>query len=119
MANRITEGTAAQARELLPSAIGGLFARGDIADVSRAAELLAGLLLLEDDPGGAATALGMSQVIRGVFDDGEPELRDLVAELIGRLGETSYHEAYRRGSEMPRQDALNRLAEESGQPITS
>ena len=61
----------------------------------------------------------MSQVIRGAFDDGDPELRELVAELIGRLGEAAYHEAYRRGGELPRQDALNRLAEESGRPVAT
>ncbi|MEV6861380.1 BTAD domain-containing putative transcriptional regulator [Streptosporangium subroseum] len=117
MENRLAEGAAAQARELLPRVVGGYFARGDAGGLTWAAELLARLLALEADPGGAATALGMSQVIRGAFDDGSPELRDLVAELIEQLGEASYHEAYRRGSELPRQDALNRLAEESGQPV--
>ncbi|MEV4090325.1 hypothetical protein AB0J43_59665, partial [Nonomuraea fuscirosea] len=76
-----------------------------------AAEHLARLLLLEGDPAGAATALGTSQAIRGVFDRGEPELRDLVAELTARLGEQDYRAAYRRGAEMPRPEALNRLAE--------
>lgn len=117
MANRLAEGAAAQARELLPRAVGGAFARGDIVDISQAAELLARLLLLEGDSGGAAIALGMSRVIRGVFDEGDPQLRELVAELIGRLGDAGYHEAYRRGAELPRQDALNRLTEESGQPV--
>jgi predicted ATPase len=117
--NRLVEGAAAQARGLLPGVVGGSFARGEIADISRAAELLAGLLLLEGDPGGAATALGMSQVIRGVSDRGDPQLRDLVADLVGRLGEAGYEEAYRRGTGLSRQDTLNRLAEESGRPVAS
>jgi tetratricopeptide (TPR) repeat protein len=119
MANRLAEGAAAQARELLPRALGGSFALGDIADVSQGAEQLARLRLLEGDAGGAATALGMSQVIRGVFDEGDPRLRDLVDGLTGRLGEAGYREAYRLGAELPRKDALNRLTEESGQPVAS
>lgn len=100
MANRLAEGAAASARELLPLAV-----HGDVADLAQAAELLARLLLLEDDPGGAATALGTSQVIRGVFDEGEPELRELIAELVRRLGEEGFREAYRRGAEAPRPEA--------------
>ncbi|HUR09597.1 MAG TPA: BTAD domain-containing putative transcriptional regulator [Nonomuraea sp.] len=119
MAVRLVEGAGGPARELLPRAVRGYFARGDSSGMSWPAELLARLLALENDPLGAATALGMSQVIRGMFDEGAPELRVLVTELIGRLGEDTYREAYRRGAELPRQDALNRLAEQAGQPVVS
>ncbi|MFC9245127.1 BTAD domain-containing putative transcriptional regulator [Streptomyces sp. NPDC057136] len=119
MANRLAEGAAGRARELLPRAVGGAFARGDTADIARAAELLARLLLLEGDPVGAATALGTSQLIRGTFDEGDPQLHALSAELTDRLGDADYREAYGRGARMPRQDALNRLTEESGQPVAS
>ncbi|MEV4077235.1 BTAD domain-containing putative transcriptional regulator [Nonomuraea fuscirosea] len=108
LADRLADGAAGRARDLLPAAILAAFAARDPAS---AAEHLARLLLLEDDPAGAATALGTSQAIRGVFDRGEPELRDLVAELTARLGEQDYRAAYRRGAEMPRPEALNRLAE--------
>lgn len=108
LADRLADGAAGRARDLLPAAILAAFAARDPAS---AAEHLARLLLLEGDPAGAATALGTSQAIRGVFDRGEPELRDLVAELTARLGEQDYRAAYRRGAEMPRQEALNRLAE--------
>ncbi|MGW8883450.1 BTAD domain-containing putative transcriptional regulator [Streptomyces sp. NPDC055749] len=117
MANRLAEGAAARARELLPRALRGAFARGEAADIAQAAELLAGLLLLEGDLGGAATALGTSQVVRGVSDEGDSQLRELVAELTERLGKAGYYEAYGRGAGLPRQDALNRLTEESGQPV--
>ncbi|MFI7701697.1 BTAD domain-containing putative transcriptional regulator [Nonomuraea sp. NPDC049480] len=119
MAVRLGEGAAVQARELLPRAVRGYFARGDSSGMAWPAALLARLLVLENDPQGAATALGMSQVIRGEFDEGCPELRALVTELIGRLGEDGYREAYRRGAELPRQDALNRLAEQAGQPVST
>ncbi|WP_346115076.1 hypothetical protein, partial [Nonomuraea maheshkhaliensis] len=78
-------------------------------DPASAAEQLARLLLLDGDPAGAAPRLGTSQAIRGVFDQGEPELRALVSDLTVRLGEREYRAAYRRGAELPRQEALGRL----------
>ncbi|MFB6948807.1 BTAD domain-containing putative transcriptional regulator [Streptomyces niveus] len=119
MAHRLAAGEPAEARALLPRAVSGAFARDDNADIARAAELLAWLRLLEDEPEEAATVLGMSQVIRGLFDEGDGQLRELVAELRGRLGEARYARAYGRGAGLPRQDALNRLTEESGQPVAS
>lgn len=119
MANRLAQGDAVRARELLPRAVSGAFARGEVADIARAAELLARLLLLEGDAAGAATALGMSQVVRGVFDEGDPQLRELVGEVAGRLGAAAYEEAYGLGAGLPRADALNRLTGEAGQPVTS
>ncbi|MGW1015260.1 BTAD domain-containing putative transcriptional regulator [Streptomyces niveus] len=119
IAHRLAAGEPAEARALLPRAVSGAFARDDNADIARAAELLAWLRLLEDAPEEAATVLGMSQVIRGLFDEGDNQLRELVAELRGRLGEARYARAYGRGAGLPRQDALNRLTEESGQPVAS
>ncbi|WP_073480943.1 BTAD domain-containing putative transcriptional regulator [Streptoalloteichus hindustanus] len=106
MANLITAGRAAEARELFPTVVEAVLA---LRDVAPAAELLARLLHLEGDPTGAATALGMSEAIRGAFDRGEPELTELVAELTERLGAPEYDEAYRRGAELSRDDALARL----------
>ncbi|MGN9843923.1 BTAD domain-containing putative transcriptional regulator [Nonomuraea sp. H19] len=119
MANRLVEGAAGPARELLPSVIRVAFTHGQANGLAWPAELLAWLLALEDDPAGAATAMGMSQVIRGWFDEGDPELRALAAELTGRLGEDGYRDAYRKGAEMRRQDALDRLAALGGHPVTS
>ena len=118
-ANRLARGDAVGARELLPRAVGGAFARGEAADIAQAAELLARLLLLEGDAAGAATALGTSQVVRGVFDEGDPELRELVAEIVGVLGDAGYEEAYGRGAGLTRADALNRLTGEAGQPVVA
>ncbi|MFD1500020.1 ATP-binding protein, partial [Streptosporangium lutulentum] len=108
--NRLMEGDAVQARKLMPDAVGSLITQGYSAGLAWAAELLAGLRALEDDPSGAATALGMSQVIRGEFDHGEPELRALVERLTARLGEDGYAQAYHLGAETPRKDAIDRLA---------
>ncbi|WP_328813950.1 ATP-binding protein [Nonomuraea cypriaca] len=106
MANLLATGAAARARALLPEAVRGAFA---VRDVASAAQLLARLLCLEGDPAGAATALGMSQVIRGAFDHGDPELRELTTELVRRLGQAGYDAAYRLGACLPRADALHRL----------
>ncbi|MFD8564551.1 hypothetical protein ACFV1N_45420 [Streptosporangium canum] len=104
--NLLTAGEVAPARELLPRVVAASFAGRDIAP---AAELMAGLLLLEDDPAGAATALGLSRSIRGVVNEGDPELRALTAVLVGRLGGQEYDRAYRAGAELPRDAALRRL----------
>ncbi|MEV0622806.1 BTAD domain-containing putative transcriptional regulator [Nonomuraea sp. NPDC050404] len=106
VANLLAIGAVAEARRRFPGA-----ARAAIAgrDVASAAELLARLLAGEGDPAGAATALGMSRAIRGAFDEGDPELRDLVAGLVERLGAPGYDEAYRRGARLPRDEALDRL----------
>ncbi|MFC5054122.1 BTAD domain-containing putative transcriptional regulator [Saccharothrix xinjiangensis] len=108
VANRLSAGDTARARDLLPGAVRAAFAHRDVAPV---AEQLARLLHAEGDVVGAATALGLSQTIRGAFDRGEPELRELVAALARQLGRTEYDRAYRQGSETPRQDALDRLSE--------
>ncbi|MEV0298135.1 BTAD domain-containing putative transcriptional regulator [Nocardia sp. NPDC050710] len=116
MANRLAERSAAAARALLPAAVAGLLAWGNASITAQAAELEASLLLLEDDPAAAATALGMSEVIRGAFDAGEPILAALVEDLIDRLGESDYRDAYRRGAEMPRELALEALQRATGHP---
>ncbi|WP_117668991.1 BTAD domain-containing putative transcriptional regulator [Micromonospora sp. MW-13] len=106
MANLLTAGNAARARELLLRTVQAAQAR---MDTSSAAQLLAWLLLLEGDPAGAAGALGLSQAIRGTFDHGDVELRSLVEALVDRLGRTEYDRAYRRGADMTRQEAIDRL----------
>ncbi|WP_433562222.1 ATP-binding protein [Nocardia sp. CA-151230] len=115
--NRLSEGSPAAARALLPRAIEGAFIYGDSAATAQAqahaAELLAKLRLLEDNPSAAATALGLSQVIRGTADHGEPELTTLTATLTNRLGDTEYHRAYHLGADLPRPEALARLATEA------
>jgi predicted ATPase/DNA-binding SARP family transcriptional activator len=104
---------AARARGLLARVLAAALAVRDPAPV---AELLARLLLAEGDPAAAATALGMSEAVRGAFDDGEPELRSLVDELVDQLGEPAHAEAFRRGAALSREDALSRLAEQCRQP---
>ncbi|MGP4104340.1 BTAD domain-containing putative transcriptional regulator [Nonomuraea sp. KM90] len=105
-ANLLTAGDATRARELMPGAVQAAQVNMDL---PLAAQLLARLLLLEGDPAGAATALGMSEVIRGAFDRGDLELSALVATLVDRLGRTGYARAYQRGAGMPRHEAIDNL----------
>ncbi|MGJ6966947.1 ATP-binding protein [Streptosporangium sp. G11] len=106
MANLLTAGDAARARRLLPRTVQAAQAQMDIPS---AAQLLARLLFLEGDPAGAATALGLSQAVRGTFDHGDVELRSLVEALVDRLGRAGYDSAYRRGADMTRHEAIDRL----------
>ncbi|GAA2680898.1 BTAD domain-containing putative transcriptional regulator [Nonomuraea recticatena] len=108
MANLLTAGEAARARVLLPRAFQAAQANNDIPS---AAQFLARLLFLEGDPAGTATALGLSHAIRGAFDHGDVELRALVEAVMERLGRTAYDRAYRRGADMTRQEAIDRLTQ--------
>ncbi|MFI6498062.1 BTAD domain-containing putative transcriptional regulator [Nonomuraea typhae] len=106
MANLLTAGDTAGARELLPQAVRRAPAN---MDAYAAAQLLGRLLALEGDPSGAATALGLSQAIRGAFDRGDTELRSLVQALVDRLGRTAYDTAYSRGAGLTPREAIDRL----------
>ncbi|WP_307814080.1 BTAD domain-containing putative transcriptional regulator [Streptomyces sp. N35] len=109
--NRLAAGDAPAARALLPEAAGALFGQGAGAALAWVAELLGGLLPLEGAPAEGAKALGMSQVMRGAFDWGEPEWCELVDRLKETLGETGFKEAYDEGAAYSREDALRWLEE--------
>ncbi|GAB2510875.1 BTAD domain-containing putative transcriptional regulator [Nocardia heshunensis] len=112
--NRLAAGDSEAARALLPAVVEGSSVYGDSAALAQAAahtaEQLAKLLLLEGDPSGAATALGLSEALRGLLDQGEPELAALTTELTTLLGEDEYRAAYHRGSDLSHAVALQRLA---------
>ncbi len=109
MANRLAAGDPAGARDLWPQALSASLAWGTTASAAHAAELLARLRAAESTPESAATALGMSEAIRGVFDSGEPILAALAADVIAQLGVNDYRRAYQRGAEMPRAEAIAHL----------
>ncbi|AUI58999.1 BTAD domain-containing putative transcriptional regulator [Amycolatopsis sp. BJA-103] len=106
MANLLTAGDAAPARELLPRTVQAAQAH---MNTPRAAQLLARLLLLEGDPAGAATALGLSRALRGAFDRGDTELRSLAEVLTERLGCIDFDIAYQRGANMTPHEATDWL----------
>ncbi|WP_460356289.1 BTAD domain-containing putative transcriptional regulator [Actinoallomurus acanthiterrae] len=109
--NRLWERDAAGARALLPRAVRPNFARGQSNGLAWAAEQVSELLFLEGDAQGSAFALGMSEAIRGAFDEGEIVVRRLVVGLVETLGEGGYLAAYREGATLARPAALERLAD--------
>ncbi|MFD2417536.1 BTAD domain-containing putative transcriptional regulator [Amycolatopsis pigmentata] len=113
----VSEGDVVEARARIPVALRSTVDRRDLADGAKVAESAARLFRLEGRPERSAWALGVSQSLRGVFDLGDPELRDLVTELRKELGEQAYQDAYRRGSSLPRSDAASLLLAEFTGPL--
>ncbi|MFD7031672.1 ATP-binding protein [Streptomyces sp. NPDC059917] len=111
--NRLAEGDAAAARALLPEAAGALFGQGAGAALAWVAELLGGLRTAEGAPAEGARALGMSQVMRGAFDWGEPEWRELVDRIVAALGREEFQRAFDEGAAYSREDALRWLEAET------
>lgn len=111
--NRLAEGDAVRARALLPEAAGALFGQGAGAALAWVAELLGGLRALEGAPEEGAKSLGMSQVMRGAFDRGEPEWRELIDRIVATLGEDGFEKAYENGAAYSREDALRWLEAET------
>ncbi|RJL35363.1 BTAD domain-containing putative transcriptional regulator [Bailinhaonella thermotolerans] len=115
-ANLLTAGDAARARQALPGAARAAEANMDL---PLAAQLLARLLHLEGDPGGAATALGLAEAIRGTPDRGDTELTTLTAALIDRLGHPAYTQAHHQAAALPRPQAVDTLLRISTRPRPS
>ncbi|PXY31157.1 BTAD domain-containing putative transcriptional regulator [Prauserella muralis] len=111
----LSEGRTAEARQALAETVQAAAGRGDMPDTARAAELLAGLRHQEGSPEEAAAALGLSHAIRGVFDHGSPELRELTERLVTDLGLRRYRAAYDEAARLPREDAVRVLREQADQ----
>ncbi|WP_330331342.1 winged helix-turn-helix domain-containing protein [Streptomyces sp. NBC_00536] len=111
--NRLAAGDAASARALLPEAAGALLGQGAGAALAWVAELLGGLRTAEGAPEEGARSLGMSQVMRGAFDWGEPEWRELVDRIVAELGREGFQQAFDEGAAYSRADALRWLEAET------
>jgi predicted ATPase/DNA-binding SARP family transcriptional activator len=111
--NRLAEGDAVRARALLPEAAGALLGQGASAALAWVAELLGGIRTLEGAPEDGARSLGMSQVMRGAFDWGEPEWCELVERIVATLGEEGFRTAYEEGAAYSRAEALRWLETET------
>ncbi|WAL66122.1 BTAD domain-containing putative transcriptional regulator [Amycolatopsis cynarae] len=108
----VDEGRTAEARVLLPDVLAGAYARQDMPDAAQVATDAARLFAREGRPERAAWAVGTSEALRGVFDEGDPELRALVVSLAAELTESGYRAAYARGAGLSREDALAALLAE-------
>lgn len=55
----------------------------------------------------------MSQVMRGAFDRGEPEWRELIDRIVVVLGEDGFARMFEEGASYSRKDALRWLEAEA------
>ncbi|MEV4897236.1 AfsR/SARP family transcriptional regulator, partial [Nonomuraea sp. NPDC055795] len=113
---RVAAADAPAARTLLPAAIHGALSYGNAEGLAWAAEMVAGLLLLEGEPEPAAVALGTAFVIRGELHHHDPETRNLIDRLTKALGEEAFQTAFTQGTALPRTNALARLTNLTAQP---
>ncbi|WP_335645106.1 BTAD domain-containing putative transcriptional regulator [Amycolatopsis albispora] len=112
----MSEGRFAEARRQLGISARSATTGHDVADMSRNAEVLALVLHREGNALDAATMLGVSEALRGMFDHGEPELAEAIENLVAVLGEDAYRGAYLRGSRLSKQDAVAELLAQVGDP---
>ncbi|HVW40037.1 MAG TPA: BTAD domain-containing putative transcriptional regulator [Amycolatopsis sp.] len=105
----LEEGDVVRARAVLPEALRTSSQRQDMPDVARAAQIAARLFALEGKPELSAWTLGATKTIRGAFDEGDPELAELVVNLSAVLGEDGYRAAYERGAGLSKPDAIAHL----------
>lgn len=80
--------------------------RGDMPDLAGAVELLALVRGEQDRPVEAARMLGASALIRGRFDLGSPEVRELIAHLRAELSDARYEELIAAVRAMSKEDAI-------------
>jgi hypothetical protein len=109
---------AAAVAKLEPAVDDAMWLMGDMPVLATVVDVLAGVELLAGDAERAAVTLGMATGLRGAADAGTRDL--LRTEELARqaLGTDRYELAYRRGAELPRDEAIaavrTRLADRSG-----
>jgi ATP/maltotriose-dependent transcriptional regulator MalT len=67
------------------------------------------LMLMGDRPAEAAGVLGASASLRGILDQGDPDIRDTIDALVEQLGEDGYAKAFRACRELDHDAAVLRL----------
>jgi predicted ATPase/DNA-binding SARP family transcriptional activator len=80
--------------------------RGDMPDLAGAVELLALVRGEQGRPVEAARLLATSALIRGRFDLGSPEVRELIAHLRAELSDARYEELVASVRAMSKEDAI-------------
>jgi predicted ATPase/DNA-binding SARP family transcriptional activator len=102
------------AEKALKVAARSMSVRGDMPDMAQVAELLAAVRHRRGRAETAATMLGVSKVVRGMFDVGNPDVQQLVADLKAELGERRYAELYDIGATQSKEDAVRATCLEAG-----
>jgi ATP/maltotriose-dependent transcriptional regulator MalT len=78
--------------------------------VARVLVLAAAIAVAEGDAGRAAELLGMAEVLRGMRDEADLDLRRVAAAARATLGDQGYTQAFGRGAARPREELLAALA---------
>jgi predicted ATPase/DNA-binding SARP family transcriptional activator len=81
----------------------------DMSAIAGIGERIAVLVAQRGDHSAAATLLGAAAGIRGLLDQGEPNVQALVADLAERLGEDGYRTAFDSGFGYDRERAVTEL----------
>jgi predicted ATPase/DNA-binding SARP family transcriptional activator len=82
--------------------------------IARVVGLAAALALAGGDPGQAAELLGVAEVLRGMPDEADVDLRRVGEAARAALGDRGFALASRRGAARPRQEVLAALADGRG-----
>ena len=80
--------------------------------IARVVGLDAAIALADGDPGQAAELLGTAEVLRGMPDEADVDLRQLREAARAALGDRGFALAFGRGAARPREEALAALAAE-------
>jgi predicted ATPase/DNA-binding SARP family transcriptional activator len=107
----IAAGRPEQAREKLAAAIEKALKSQDMPVVADVAQAAADLALSLGDPALAARRLGLAVALRGIADEGSPDVRRIRAGAVEALGEQGYRDAYEGGAALSRDTALAELDE--------
>jgi predicted ATPase/DNA-binding SARP family transcriptional activator len=110
----VKEGNFDDALEGLKVAVRSMSLRGDMPDMAQVSEQLAIVRHRCGQAEAAATLLGVSKVVRGVFDIGNPDVRELVEQLKAELGEERYAELYALSAAGSKEDAVRTTCQEVG-----
>jgi ATP/maltotriose-dependent transcriptional regulator MalT len=112
----LVEGDLGTARRRLDSAITLALAPHDMPILAGAVHVLAGHTMLSGDPEQAAVLLGMATTLRGVRDQGSPDLLRTEDRVREQLGSEAYDRAYAEGAGLAREEAIARVRPASFQP---
>ena len=107
---RLYQGRLDRVRALLRQGLGIGNGIGNMPMSAVYAEQAARWLSASGEPERAARALGTAVALRGLLDEGDPEVRALRHELEGSLGVTDYRRLFERGAALSRTDALTELS---------
>ncbi|MEU7577080.1 BTAD domain-containing putative transcriptional regulator [Streptomyces sp. NPDC041068] len=102
----LARGDLAAGHTALRNALGLALETADMLLVSIVAAATAELLWHYRDPESAAALLGVSHVLRGARDVGDPDAARLLTALVDDLGEAGHKAAYESGRALERADAV-------------